>query len=60
MEMDYSLKTLVSFFKFFLCILEKSIKTDYSYFFFGEIPQYFLPGVLIAISCQQKGFSSNI
>ena len=28
MEMDYNLKKLANFFKFFLCILEKSIKTD--------------------------------
>ena len=30
MEMDWNLKKLASFFKFFLWIVEKSLKTDYS------------------------------
>ena len=37
MEMDYNLKTFAKFFKFFPCILEKSLKTDYSLFFLREI-----------------------
>ena len=49
--MDCNLKKLTNFFKFFLCILEKSLKTDCSLFFQGEKPKYFLPGVLRAISC---------
>ena len=36
-EMDYNLKKLAKFFKFFLCILEKSLKANYSLFFLGEI-----------------------
>ena len=58
-EVDFNLKRLANFFKFFLCLSEKSLSTDYSSFFLGEIPSYFLPGVL-AISCQQRGFSSTI
>ena len=38
MEMDCNLKKLANFFKFFLCIVEKSLKTDYSLFFLGGIP----------------------
>ena len=47
MEMDCNLKNLANFFKFLLCIVEKSSKTAYSLFF----PRYFLPGALTAISC---------
>ena len=53
MEMDCNLK-------FFLCVVEKSLKLDYRFFFLGEFPKYFLPGVLIAISCYIKGSLSNI
>ena len=35
MEMDCNLKKLASFFKFVLCIAEKSSKTAYSLFFPG-------------------------
>ena len=38
MEMDYNLKTFAKFFKFFPCILEKSLKTDYSLFFSEKSP----------------------
>ena len=60
MEMDCNLKKLASFFyKFFLCIEEKLLKTDYSLFFLGGgIPYYFL--LLTAISCSKKGSLSNI
>ena len=38
MEVDNNLKKLANFFKFFLCISEKSRKTaDYSLFFLGQI-----------------------
>ena len=53
MEMDCNLN-------FFLCIVEKSLKLDYRFFFLGEIPKYFLPDVLIVISCYIKGSLSNI
>ena len=33
MEMDCNLKKFANFFKFFLCILEKSLKIDYGMFF---------------------------
>ena len=36
MEVDCNLKKLVKFFKFFLCLLGKSLKTDYSLFFIRE------------------------
>ena len=36
MEVNCNLKNLANFFKFFLCILEKSLKTDKSSFFLGE------------------------
>ena len=36
MEMDYNLKKLANFFKLFLRISEKSVKTDFSSFFLGE------------------------
>ena len=49
MEMDCSLKKLANFFKLFLCILKKSLKTDHSLFFPGEKPYYFLPDVEKAI-----------
>ena len=38
MEMDYNLEQLANFFKVFLGILERSLKTDYSSFFLGQIP----------------------
>ena len=50
MEMDCTLKKLASFFKFVLCILEKSLKTDYTWFFLGEKTQYFLPGFVRTVS----------
>ena len=37
MEVDCNLKMLANFFKFFRCILEKSLKTDYSSVFRGKI-----------------------
>ena len=40
MEVDYNLKKLANFFKFFLCILEKSLKINY---------EYFLPGVNVEV-----------
>ena len=33
MEMDCNLKRLANVFKFFLCIVEKSLKTDHGLFF---------------------------
>ena len=52
MEIDCKLeKNLANVFKFFLCIVEKSLKTDYSLFFLGVIPEYFLPSALTTISC---------
>ena len=45
--MDFNLKTLTNIFKFFLCILEKSLEIDYGLFFLGENP--FLPNVIRAI-----------
>ena len=42
MEVDCNLKKLhASFFKFVLCILEKSLKTGYTLFFLGKKTQYF-------------------
>ena len=41
MEMDCSLKKLAKFFKFFLDLSEKSLKTDYSLFFLGQITKIF-------------------
>ena len=35
-----------NFLKFFLCILEKSLKIDNGLFFLGEKPYYFLPDVV--------------
>ena len=43
MEMDYNLKKMANFFKFFLYISEKSLKTDYSLFFLGQITKLFSP-----------------
>ena len=41
MEMDYKLKKLANFFKFFLqCISDKSLKTDYHFFFLGQIGHF--------------------
>ena len=41
MEMDYNLKNIATFFKFFLYIVEKSLKPDYSLIFLREIPLFF-------------------
>ena len=38
MEMDYNLKKLANVFKFFLCILEKSLKIYYVCFFVEQKP----------------------
>ena len=52
MEMDCNLKKLAIFFQVhFLCIIEKSLKPDYSLFLTREILSYFLPSTLIAIPC---------
>ena len=48
------LEKIGQFFKFFLCIVQKSLKPDYSLFFLREIPLYFLPGALIAIVLEKK------
>ena len=56
MEVDCNLKKLANFFKFFLFILEKSLKTDYSSFFLGEKTKYFLLGVERAIHVQTRFF----
>ena len=37
MEMDSNLKKLANIFKFFLCIVEETLKPDYGLFFLGEI-----------------------
>ena len=58
--MDCNLKKLANFSKFFLCILEKSLNTDYSIFFLRENPYYFLPGVVSAISYYKPSSLSNI
>ena len=50
MEVDCNLKKLASFFKFVLCILEKSLKTYYTLFFLREKTKYFLPGVVRTVS----------
>ena len=55
MKVDCNLKKLANFSKFFLCILEKSMKADYSSFFLN----YFLPSVVRAISCYKLGSLSN-
>ena len=47
--MDCNLQKLANFFKLFLCILEKLLKTDHSLFFLGEKPYYFLPDVVRTI-----------
>ena len=61
MEVDCNLKKSASFFKFFLCILEKLRKIhDYGLFFLREKPKYFLPDVVRAISCYKTGSLSNI
>ena len=60
MEVDCNLKKLANFFKFFLCILEKSLKTDFGLFFLGEKPLYFLPSVARTISRYKSGSLSNI
>ena len=49
MKVDCNLTKMANFFKFFLCILEKSLKTDHSLFLPGEKPYYFLPDVVRAI-----------
>ena len=54
MEMDCNLKKLANFFKFFLCIVKKTLKPDYSLFFLGEIATFFLPGALRAILRSRK------
>ena len=41
MEVDYNLKKFASFFKFFLCIVEKSLKPDYNLFSSERNPQMF-------------------
>ena len=41
MEMDYNLKKIASLFKFYLCIVQKSLKSDYILFFLKEIPNIF-------------------
>ena len=58
--MDCNLKKLAKFFKFFLCISEKSLKLDYGLFFLGEKPYFFLPSVVRTISCYKTGSLSNI
>ena len=47
MEVDFNLTKLANIFKFFLCILEKSLKIDCGLLFLGENP--FLPNVIRAI-----------
>ena len=47
MEKGRNLKKMANFFKFFLCILGKLLKTDYSLLFLS----YFPPGVLRANPC---------
>ena len=44
--------------KFFLCIVQKMLKPDYSLFFLREIPQYFLPDALMACWKIVKNLSS--
>ena len=60
MKLDCNSKILANFFKFSLCALGKSLKTDYSLSFLGEKPYDFLPGVLKANSCYRQGSLSNI
>ena len=49
MEMDCNLKSWPIFFKFFLCIVEDSIKIDCNLFFLGEVPNYFLSDAVTAM-----------
>ena len=49
MKVDCNLKKMASFFKFVLCILEKSLKTDNTLFLLGEKTKYFLPGFVRTI-----------
>ena len=56
MEVDCNLKKLANIFKFFLYILEKSLKVDYGMFFLREKTiNIFLPDVVRAISCYKTG-----
>ena len=61
MEVDWNLKKLASFFKFFLCIVEKSLKTDYSIICSSSEKSliFFLPGAITAVSCKKKKNNNN-
>ena len=61
MEVDCNLKKLAIFFKFFFCILEKSLKIDYDLSFLGENPNFLvLPDVVRTISCYTTSSLPNI
>ena len=56
MEMDRN----QFFFKFPMCILEKSLTSDCGLFFLGEITSYFPPGAQRVIAFQRRGSLTNI
>ena len=60
MEMDCNLKKLANFFKFFLYIVEKSLKTDYSFLFSAESLCIFSPILEEQFHVRKKGSLSNI
>ena len=61
MEMNCNLKKLANIFKFFLCILGKSLKTNFGLVFLREKPFYFLTSVRVrVISCYKTGSLSYI
>ena len=48
-DLDYKLKKMANFFKFFPCILKKSLKTDYNFFLVG-VTKCFPPSAIRTIS----------
>ena len=57
--MDCNLEKLADFFKFFLFILEKTLKTVYSVFLLGETISHFPPTPVRAISSYKTGSMSS-
>ena len=50
--MDWNLKKLANYFKIIPWVLEKSVKTDYTFFFLGKIISCFPPDVIEAVLSQ--------
>ena len=51
MEIDGNLTKLANFFKFFSCVLEKSLESDCGLFFFGESFRIFPFGGALGAFC---------